>query len=237
MIEGQNEVVALAAMKLAHHGLLGAVGDAQDAAFPAPVGLGAKHLHFHAVAVHGGAHAVGGDVDVLVGARQRRVGHHKTVAIAMANQAAGDHVRPARPRGHGIRDSGLGARRRLRGRAVPATVRWKSRRAGERARRYPADQREVVLLQINDAAMAREIFQRALELARLARPQAELHHQLAKPERLARLALKDLENLLRRWKFAHGFVFNQFYHSPAGPAPVRQRRAANGKFSHRLVVS
>ena len=85
-------------MKLAHHGLLGAVGDTQDAAFPAPVGLGAEHLHFHAVAVHGGAHTVGGDVDVLIRARQRRVGHHKTVAIAMANQAAGQHIRPAHPR-------------------------------------------------------------------------------------------------------------------------------------------
>src|SRR5208282_5057032 len=125
------------------------------------------------------------------------------VAIAMANQAAARHVRPARPRFCGIRGLGLGAHQWLPGRAGPATARWKSRRAGERALRYLAGQSEVVLLQINDAFMAREIFQGVLELTRLAGPQAELHHQLAKPKRLARLALENLENLLRRWKFAH----------------------------------
>ena len=74
-------------------------------------------------------------------------------------------------------------------------------------------QGEVVLLQVNDAAMAGEVFQRALELARLARPQAELQHQLAKPKRLARLALKNLENLLRQWKFTHGEVAGSLYHA------------------------
>ena len=116
----------------------------------APVGLGAKHLNFHAVAVHGGAHAVGGDVDVLVRARHRRVGHHKTIAIAMANQTAADHVCPAR----------LTASRGWR------IEQAKGRRASVRA--SLAAQREVVLLQIDDAFMAGETFEHVFQLARLA---------------------------------------------------------------------
>ena len=208
MVKRQNVVVTLAAVKPAHHRLLGAVENPQDAALPASVGLGAQHVHLHTVAVQGRGHAIPRNVDVLIGAPQRHLGNDESVAVTMPNQAAGGHVRSARAPGKG--QTGWGARRRWRG------------RVGVRS----FGEGEVVLFKINNAFLAGEAFKCTLQLARLAGSQTEFHHQLTKTERLARLSRKNFQNFLGRCKFAHG---KSIHYS------ITQERWSDRGIAHRFV--
>src|SRR5690349_22137833 len=106
LIERSNVVISRAAMELSHHGLLGALGNMDNAPFRAPIGFGAHHLHFHPVAIHGGAHGVRRNEDVLLDALHRRVGNNESIAIAMTDEAATRDVSTSSPGSHGTRASG-----------------------------------------------------------------------------------------------------------------------------------
>ncbi len=186
VIEGHHVVVTRAAVELAHHGFLRAVGDQQNAALHAAVVPPAQHLHFHAVAVHGGTGAISRDEDVHVGPGQRRVRHHKAIAVAMADEAAAHPV-------------GRTRRRRARG-AARNTVRWHGKGMAVFMR-----QREVVLLERDNSAIARQVLQHVLQLARLAGAQSELQHQLTQAKRAVRVALENGQDILFGRQFTHGW--------------------------------
>jgi hypothetical protein len=75
------------------------------------------------------------------------------------------------------------------------------RRVRERFRR--ASQGKVVFLEVNNLPLARKVLERALQVARLARPEAERCDQIVETKKFFRGLLKDFEDLGITRELAH----------------------------------
>jgi hypothetical protein len=105
LLVNRTHVIALApVMEDAHDGGVGAVDDAQDAAFGSPVAAHVAHFDQYAVAVHGGADSAGIDEDVAIEplAQFLAFGGDEAVTVAVHAQAAGDQVAGGGGGGQGI---------------------------------------------------------------------------------------------------------------------------------------
>ena len=74
-------------------------------------------------------------------------------------------------------------------------------RARERFRR--PNQAKVVFLEVNNLPLAREVLERAFQVARLARPDAERCDQIVQAKKFFRGLLKDFEDFGMTRELAH----------------------------------
>ncbi len=92
VVVGDDEVARAADAELADDGGMGALKDAQDLAMGAAVGLDAADVDHHAIAMHGAAGVLLGNVNVAAEAGDGNVGSDEGETVAMDVEASGGEL-------------------------------------------------------------------------------------------------------------------------------------------------